>query len=135
MTVVQRVRDTILQCFKLCRVLLQEVPGEDLTAVTPQVKPLMMKTDATQTQPYPPSGGESAAEFTSFDGTAIARFSSIFGVGGLLTIPADIFVFQRDENSSTRARFATMIKRQAANDAAAADTHVETLGPILRPMS
>ena len=78
-----------------------------------------MKTDATQTQPYPPSGGGSVTEFTSFDDIERTRFSSIFGSDGLWSITADIFVFQKDGESSTRPYFATMIKRQAAIDDAA----------------
>ena len=37
--------------------------AEDLGAIIRQVRPLIMKTDATQIQPYPPSGGRSAATF------------------------------------------------------------------------
>ena len=84
-----------------------------------------MKTDATQTQPYPPSGG-TVAKSTSFDGIAIGRFSSSFGSDALLTIPADILVFPKDGKFSTRARFATMIKHKAAIDAAAGTDHLET---------
>ena len=68
----------------------------DLTAVTPQVKPLMMKTDATQTQPYPPSGGRSTAKSESLNGNAIACVSWIFGSEESLTSSAvpDILVFE-----------------------------------------
>ena len=77
-----------------------------------------MKTDATQTQPYPPSGGWTASKLSSFVGIAIGRFSSIFGSDPLLTIPADILVFEEDEKFSTSARFARMIKHKAAIEAA-----------------
>lgn len=56
---------------------------KDLTADTPQVKPLTMKTDATQTQPYPPSGGGSAARADSLNGNATVRASSTLGSEGL----------------------------------------------------
>ena len=79
----------------------------------------MMKTDATQTQPYPPSGGGSVAKFASFNGIATARFWSIFGSDGVLIIPADIFVCQKEEKFSTRQGIATMTRHKAAIDAAA----------------
>lgn len=36
----------------------REKKGEGRTDRTPQVKALIVKQQATQTQPYPPSGGE-----------------------------------------------------------------------------
>ena len=60
--------------------------GGDLTAVTPQVKPLMMNTDATQIQPYPPSGGGSAGTFDSREDNATASISFALGSKGLLPV-------------------------------------------------
>lgn len=59
--------------------------AEDLGAIIPQVRPLMMKTDATQIQPYPPSGGRSAATFILLNNEARAYMLSDLNAVDLLT--------------------------------------------------
>lgn len=79
-------------------VLIDRVLIEDLTAVTPQVKPLTMKTEATQTQPYPPSGGGSTTESGRPNGNAVAWVLSLLGSGGSLTNSAvpDMLVYAEE---------------------------------------
>lgn len=59
--------------------------AEDLGAITPQVRPFMMKTDATQVQPYPPSGERSAATFILLNNDGRAYMLSDLNAVGLLT--------------------------------------------------